>query len=172
VSGSLVQSAIIYFVTLASIEPADIVDARTDKSPGGMLLSMTVTCWEPCKKTSGRGGCIGYGNRRVRMASYSSGKGAHGRRIDAVRGDSVLAPLDRLDAVAARARTSISAVAKAGVGVSSGTHRGGVGAMDSRAMVLEVLQKKDGEKAAPKMSRTGMQNMCWITVAKPGAISG
>jgi hypothetical protein len=104
------------------------------------------------------------------MVLYFSSEGGSGSGIDDVRGASVLALFNRLDMVATRARTSISAVAKAGVGVSSGKNRGG--AMAARDWVLEVLQKKDGEKSAPSISPTGMQRMCWSTVAKAGAISG
>jgi hypothetical protein len=59
------------------------------------------------------------GTRCVRMISYSSGEGVSGSLIDSIRGASVVALLNRFDAVAASARTSASAVADAGVGVSS-----------------------------------------------------
>jgi hypothetical protein len=103
------------------------------------------------------------------MVSYSNGEGGSGSQIDAIRGASILAPFNMLDAFAARARTSVSAVAEAGVGVSTGMNRGG--AVASGDWVLEVLQKKDGEKPPPKMSRTWMQIMCWSTVTNLGAIS-
>jgi hypothetical protein len=40
-------------------------------------------------------------------------------------GISIMALLNRLDTVTASERTSVSAVAEAGIGVSSGTNRGG-----------------------------------------------
>jgi hypothetical protein len=104
------------------------------------------------------------------MVSYSSGEGGSGSRINAIRGAIVVALLNRLDAVVASARTSVSAVAEPGVGVSSGTNRGEIVA--TRALVSEVLQKKDGEKPASNIIPTGMQIMCWSTVDKAGDLSG
>jgi hypothetical protein len=85
-------------------------------------------------------------------------------------GASILALLNCLNAVAARARTSISAVAEAGVNMSSGTNRGD--AVAARDRVSEVFQKKDGKKPATKIILTGMQSMCCIKVANAGYISG
>jgi hypothetical protein len=86
------------------------------------------------------------------MISYSSDEGGSGSRIDAIRGAIVVSLLNRLDAFAASARTSISAVADAGVGVSYRTNRGE--AVEARALHLEVLQKKEGDKPALKISPT------------------
>jgi hypothetical protein len=61
-------------------------------------------------------------------------------------GGRALALLNRSDLVAASTRTSTSAVADEGIGVSSGTNVGEVVA--ASALHSEVLQKKEGEKPA------------------------
>jgi hypothetical protein len=88
----------------------------------------------------------------------------------AVSGAIAFAFLNRSGALAARARTSISAVAATGVGVSSGMSR--AEAVVASALHSEVLQKKEGEKPAPKINPMGMYSMRWSTVANAGAMSG
>jgi hypothetical protein len=62
--------------------------------------------------------------------------------MDAFSGSSILALLNMSDTLAPRARTSISVVADAGVGVSSGTNR--KEAVTARSIHSEVIQKKRG----------------------------
>jgi hypothetical protein len=89
--------------------------------------------------------------------------------MEAVCGAIDFALLSRSEALVARARTSISMVTGAGVGVSSVMNRGEDVA--ASALHSDVLQKKEGG-AAPKISPNGMQIMCCSTVAKAGAVSG
>jgi hypothetical protein len=66
--------------------------------------------------------------------------------VGGVSGVSVLAPLNRFEALVVSARTSVSTVAYTEVGVVSGMSRGE--AVAARTLYPEVLEKKEGEKPA------------------------
>jgi hypothetical protein len=102
------------------------------------------------------------------MCLCSRGVGGSGRRMEAVGGASVFALLNRYEALVARAPTSVSTVADAGVGGSLVMNRGGCG---TQCSTFGCDTEKGGgltRRSAPLVCKACVLHWC----QKPGTCPG